>query len=382
MTAEFLLNAWIDANLMLGAFLILWLAASRLMSASGLDAAVIGQARALEWLCLVLVAAPFLSRGLAGVDMAAVPNVSDMLVAHYLHGNLDVSAGDFEAMLGIREDLVASFLAQQSPWAVALLAGLSVGAAYHAGTLLLGWVRLRGLVKRAHVWRRFGRLQLVVSSEVRVPFSTCGLRNRYVVLPSDLLGNDRDIHFALAHEFQHLRRHDLAFEVAIEALRPLFFWNPAFRILCRQLRDLRELSCDQAIAIRRPASLRGYCNSLIRASERARSPETVFVPAAPVVAFVGAGSGSALDSRLGRRILALTEGPPSTIGHSGWKLVCLALCAALLVGAVVMRAPSGWSHDRIMLSTIVNLERLNERNAILARTGSATGGMVMAEALD
>jgi hypothetical protein len=39
------------------------------------------------------------------------------------------------------------------------------------------------------------------------------------------------------------------------------------------------------------------------------------------------------------------------------------LITFVMISAVMMRSPADWSHDRLMLSTIVNLERLETRNS-------------------
>ncbi|PRY26962.1 BlaR1 peptidase M56 [Aliiruegeria haliotis] len=370
MAAEGILDAWIDANILLLVLVAAWVPTRRVLARSGLGQALVGQARAMEWIFIAVIVAPFLARLVSGPS-AGHMNLSDLLVAQYLDGNLEMSATRFESLLGLRTDLTDTFLLQRTFWAQAMLVLLVAGLVLSASRLGLSALRLYRVLRRAHAWRRFGRLELLISDETTVPFSTCGLRRRFVVLPADALAHGRDLHFTLAHEFQHLRQSDLLHEFAVEALRPFFFWNPAFHICSRQLRDLREMACDQAIALRRPFELGGYCRSLIRACSRARSDRAVFVPVGPAVGFVETCPGTALNSQLGRRIVALTGRPPSSNGQRAWKVIGLLFCTLLVLGAVLMRSPTGWSHDRIMLSTIVNLERLDERNASTPMTSGA-----------
>jgi hypothetical protein len=52
---------------------------------------------------------------------------------------------------------------------------------------------------------------------------------------------------------------------------------------------------------------------------------------------------------------------------SGFSKIRLALLAILMVGfagifSFTVQKPADWSHDRLMLSTIINLERLEKRN--------------------
>ena len=370
MAADNLLNAWIDTNLLLCLLAALWLPTRRLLAPFQWGRALVGQSQALNLVFAAVLLAPILVR--VFTSNAAVPlNLSDMLVAFYLDGNVEMSASRFEALLGLRHQLVDTFLDQQALWARLFLALLVAGVAVGVLRFALAILGLRRCLQRAHPWRKFGRLHLVISGEARTPFSACGLWSRYIVLPADLLGHGPDMRFTLAHEFQHLRKSDLAQEIAVELLRPLFVWNPAFHICCRQMRELREMACDQAVAQRRPAELGGYCRSLIRASERARNGRQFFMPVGPAVAFVGSGQGSARESQLGLRILSLTSAVAPGAGRTAWKVVGLLLCVALVMGAVLLRSPSGWSHDRIMLSTIVNLERLDERNAQFSQIRAA-----------
>ncbi|MFD0981974.1 M56 family metallopeptidase [Tropicimonas aquimaris] len=362
MAIEDILNAWIDANILLLALVAVWLPMRRIFAHGRFGQALMGQARAMEWIFIAVIVAPFIAR-LACTPAPAQLNFSDILLAQYLSGNLEMSASRFEFLLGLRTELTDAFLLQSAFWAQALLAFLALGLMVSALRLGLAALRLRQVLRRAHPWRRFGRLELLISDETTVPFSTCGLRRRYVVLSANALAHNRDLQLTLSHEFQHLRQFDLLHEFAVEALRPFFFWNPAFHLCGRQMRELREMACDQAVVLRHPVVLGGYCRSLIRASNRARVGRSVFVPVGPVVGFVETPRGPALDSQLGRRIVALTGHTPSPLGQHAWKGIGLLLCLCLVLGAVLLRSPTGWSHDRIMLSMIVNLERLDQRNA-------------------
>jgi hypothetical protein len=47
------------------------------------------------------------------------------------------------------------------------------------------------------------------------------------------------------------------------------------------------------------------------------------------------------------------------------------LATGVMATALLMQRPGDWSHDRIMLSTIVNLERMAHRNAMPETTHTA-----------
>jgi hypothetical protein len=50
-------------------------------------------------------------------------------------------------------------------------------------------------------------------------------------------------------------------------------------------------------------------------------------------------------------------------------LVCLMVPLLAVVGlaSIAVQKPNDWSHDRLMLSTIINLERLELRNTLAER---------------
>ena len=69
-------------------------------------------------------------------------------------------------------------------------------------------------------------------------------------------------------------------------------------------------------------------------------------------------------SKLRLRILALTAyDGRSDASRLLFMLFMVPLIAFVMISAVMMRSPADWSHDRLMLSTIVNLERLETRNS-------------------
>ncbi|NKX37929.1 peptidase M56, BlaR1, partial [Rhodobacteraceae bacterium R_SAG4] len=70
---------------------------------------------------------------------------------------------------------------------------------------------------------------------------------------------------------------------------------------------------------------------------------------------------------LARRIIAVTEQRPHE--HQGlvWGGVSAAITCAVIATAFLIQRPGDWSHDRLMLSTVVNLERMAHRN--IGQTG-------------
>jgi beta-lactamase regulating signal transducer with metallopeptidase domain len=374
MTAETLLNAYLDLNLLLVAGTLVWLALRWGLRRYGLGQAFLPQLRLLNGLTLLLAMSPVLFLGLTTWVVAHPPNLSDMLVSQYLQGNVSMSASRFEALLGLREDFVREMLNGQAHWAQLLGFVAVCGAVVmlaHVGVSLVTLVRT---MRRAFLWKRIGRVDLLVSDDCRVAFSTRGLRRRYIVLPSGLLQSPKDLQLTIAHELQHFRQKDVECEVLLELLRPLLFWNPAFYVWRHHVRHLREYACDQALMARRGFDARAYCECLIRACEGAMQ-RSVFFARTPSVALVDRRE-IRRSSTLQNRILAVTEDNPNLGSKTTWLLISGLLIGAVLTTNLIVQRPSDWSHDRIMLSTIVNLERMANRSD--AASSPFQGGFVTA----
>ena len=143
-----------------------------------------------------------------------------------------------------------------------------------------------------------------------MPFATRGLFRRHVVIPSFLLTSPSDMKIVLAHEFEHLRQGDVEWELAFEFLRPVLYFNPVFHFWKQKFGRVRELNCDQSVLERLGISAGDYARCLLQ--------------------FCGQRPSKRPD-----------------VG---------------LLSAATARTPGDWSQDRLTLSTVVNLERLEAIN--------------------
>lgn len=297
-------------------------------------------------------------------------SISDLIVAQYLQGSLDIKAADLDAMLGLRTRLTQDVLAANSSFALLLLGALATGLLVGLVRLTISVAKLSNILSKCFGWRQFGSLYLLLSDTVTTPFSTRGLRNRYVILPTSMLENAKDIKIALGHELQHIRQRDTEWEIALEFLRPLFFWNPAFLVLKRQIEQIRELGCDQQLITRRSITVRDYCECLLRTCEKGLQKREHFVGTMPRVAFVQmdrSSRGSNSAAFLHQRLISLLEGEKKQ--HNGLTVFAFMVPVLSLVGlaSVMLQKPNDWSHERIMFSTVLNLDRLAERSSSAQR---------------
>lgn len=208
--------------------------------------------------------------------------------------------------------------------AVALLAGLVItlrNAVRHIRDL-------REVVRAAVPLRMLGRVSIVVSDRVAVPFSTAIFGRAHVVVPVALLRDPCLLRVAVRHELQHYRRRDPMWAVVLELFRILYFWNPAARGWTRELADLQELACDEAV-IRRGVTPGDYGSCLLIVAEMAVAKRFVASTAMATISDRGA--------RLRRRIDMLFRNDEKRTSRS-WAVGLALVCSLLLIVAATATA--------------------------------------------
>jgi TonB family protein len=125
--------------------------------------------------------------------------------------------------------------------------------------------------------------------------ATWGLFRPRVLLPAHVgdWSNDR-IRIVLAHELAHIRRNDWFIQIAAEAVRTLFWFNPLIWMACTRLRRDSEQACDDLVLGEQiPAP--EYAEHLLDIARKCRNPRAAWVAATPM----------ARSSTLERRIAAM-----------------------------------------------------------------------------
>ncbi|SCZ50655.1 Signal transducer regulating beta-lactamase production, contains metallopeptidase domain [Epibacterium ulvae] len=379
MNADALLNAYIDLNLLFLAAVVLWLLMRRGLSTTRAGKSYLPQLRVLNILTLALPLAPFVVVLLSYINVRAPSNISDLLVAQYLQGNVSMSATKFETLLGLREDAVRALILQQTLWAKVITYSIIAGSVFYVLSLFASLIKLRQVVYDSFLYKRIGKVELRVSQETQVAFSTRGFFRHFVVIPAPLLDRPADLRMTVAHELQHFRHRDIEYEFLLELLRPILFWNPAYFLWRRDVRALREFACDQVLMRRLNFDARDYCECLIRACADAVKQPNLFMRRSPVVPLVNQRE-IRRSSALAKRIFVVTM-PRSPVSMPvTWTFITVILVGAIFYSAILLQRSNDWTHDRIMLSTIVNLERMANRAqldpvvATNALTGSFTVG--------
>lgn len=359
------LDLFIDANILLVLAFVLWRGTQALIARTGMRHDYRRQLTLLKTFLVITILSPVLAHFGVILSQSLSPNtpltVGDIAVAVYLQGDIAIPAVDFEAFLNTRSRVIETALEGGIPWMTALFAAIAAGSLYIVGRTVWSLGAVHRAISNSYLWRRTVKTDIRVSDTASVPFAARGLFRRHVVVPSSLLIEPGDLKLVLAHEFQHIRKADVEWELVFEFLRPLLYWNPAFALWKRHFDQLRELSCDQEVIRSRRVAPGEYARCLLDFCERRISGSW---PRIMNVAFVRSGaSRQAFEDR----IMAMCHVPAEDSGRRLLPLFVLVLAAGVSLAAASVRQSNDWSHDRLMLSTVVNLERLN------ANPGSAGG---------
>ena len=303
-------------------------------------------------------------QGLGLLGSGSGLNFSDFLVSQYLHGNIALAPTEFEQLLMWRSQVTHQIASFSNVFSYLIIGGLVSGFLIVAFRNARDTHFLMNMIKESYVLRSVGRVEIRFTHKTRVPFSTRGLFKFYIVLPTDLLEHKNDVRIAVSHELQHVRQHDLSWEIALELLRPFFFWNPAFILCKRDVERLRELSCDQQVLGKNTHPIRDYCECLLRVCQNSLAgnrANQIITPSVPFVKLYRRANASHSSGFLKTRILSALDQNDACDGRAiGSALTILSLVFALGV-TFALRPTNDWSQDRLMLSAIVNLERMNTR---------------------
>lgn len=170
--------------------------------------------------------------------------------------------------------------------------------------------RLQALVERLAQRLNAPRPRVLLCMNQRPLALTCGLFRPTMVLSTGMLEmlDQGEREAVLAHELEHMARHDYLVTWLATVLRDAFFYLPTSRIAYRQLQDEKELACDDLVvcATHRPLALASALAKVwLHAVEPAR-------PGRWSTAQSIEGAGTSLKGRI-ERLLTPSESADSTI---------------------------------------------------------------------
>ena len=194
---------------------------------------------------------------------------------------------------------------------------------------LVGWLRARGIVRRARPPHPAQvrlpeyvppRTVCLLSDELNTPFTFGVLRPR-IVLPTSAIGSGREqLSAVLIHEGAHVRRRDVLTLYLGLLARALYWPIPMSWTALRYVREESEFACDAAVLA-----------AGVRRSVYARQLERFSVSSAGILV---AGVPT-LGSQVFRRIQSLCSPEPPRVANLG--AVAATVLASLIVVALVGR---------------------------------------------
>jgi beta-lactamase regulating signal transducer with metallopeptidase domain len=180
---------------------------------------------------------------------------------------------------------------------------------------------VRGLARRLGVWppRAF------VLPRLGTPCVWGAWRTRLLWPQTQLEGLAAECRqTVIAHELAHLRRRDHWIGWLLLVGECVWWWNPLFWYVRRQLRLYAELACDAWVVWTLPEGRRAYAEALLEVTQ------WVSQTAAPVPAAGMGGARACLERRL---VMVMRESVPCRVSLAGF----------LVVGMLALVALPGWS---------------------------------------
>ena len=296
-------------------------------------------------------------------------NGTDLIVSQYLKGNINLSATQVSEVLSAKNSALDAIFGGSSMISRLALLAFGIAALLRAAFIAFNILKIRNHITNSTLAHASSRVEVRYSNNTMIPFSTRGFGKYYILIPTSLMDDPRALKIALGHEAQHIRQRDVDWEILLSLVSPLFALNPAFWLLADRIRRFREYTCDAAYLKKGGVAARDYCLLLLdiasRASrDRAARKTSAYAASVPFFGQDGIFNRTAKNT-LEKRIVALSKG--AMFVDTGFARYVNFAPAALLIlvvatGVLVSAKPADWSHDRLMLSTVVNLERLDRIN--------------------
>lgn len=146
-----------------------------------------------------------------------------------------------------------------------------IGVLFFVVKYYLSILKIRKTLARGFVFKKIGRLQILISDELTIPIAVHLGKCAYILIPSSLVTNAKHFRLAVLHELQHHRQKDTLWVHWIYLIRTLFFWNPIIYWGASRIHEIQELACDENLIGRKDVSIREYCHCLVTVAKSASS---------------------------------------------------------------------------------------------------------------
>jgi hypothetical protein len=190
--------------------------------------------------------------------------------------------------------------------------------------------------KNSFLVRRLGRVRILVSDAVQVPFSYWLPGQANIVVPSSLVERREDYKMAIAHELQHHRHGDTRWVYVMWGMRLICIINPAIHFWNRWISEIQEFACDETLVDQNKVESQAYARCLVEVAQTAIDQKYVPVCATGLMFLVE-------RNLLKRRIEKMLSKSSTRIGRS--VSVSVGLLLVSIMGATAF-ASKGLVQDR------------------------------------
>lgn len=122
--------------------------------------------------------------------------------------------------------------------------------------------------KRSHLFKKIGRVSVLLNEDIQIPFSYFSL-GAQVILPASMLGRMTDFKIALSHELQHHRQRDTLWIYILWLLKIFCVLNPFVHLWLREISEIQEFACDEALIGRKKVEAQSYARCLLEVAQTA-----------------------------------------------------------------------------------------------------------------
>ena len=127
--------------------------------------------------------------------------------------------------------------------------------------------KLHRLTQNIYPYRRFGKINIAFSENIRVPFSFKSLRKAWVVVPLKFVENPQLLRLSILHELQHHRQKDTQWIYFFQLMKALVGINPAFHQWCKIIFEIQEFKVDETLIDQGKVKRQEYARCLIEVAE-------------------------------------------------------------------------------------------------------------------
>jgi hypothetical protein len=137
------------------------------------------------------------------------------------------------------------------------------------GALLLkDFILLFRIKWNSYLFKRIGRVSVFLNDNIQVPFSYFSF-GANVIVPSSMLEKLTDFKIALSHELQHHRQKDTLWVYILWVMRIVCVANPFAHLWVREIFEMQEFACDEALIGRKKVESQSYARCLLEVAQTA-----------------------------------------------------------------------------------------------------------------